>query len=293
MKSSHQRLSRRQMLKSSGATLAAFGLVGPAGFGSLLNLQASEVQANERETVMDDNKPSGKPTIVFSHGAFADSSGWGDIISTLRALDYPVLATSNPLRGVKYDSDYTAATLKSVKGPIVLVGHSYGGMVINGAASGNNQVKALVFVSAFAPEVGESAGDLSAKFPGGTLGPTLAPPVPLPDGTSDLYIQFDKFRAQFCADIPEPAAWRMAVTQRPCTENALSDKATNVAWKNIPSWFVWGELDKNIPAASHRFMAERAKAREALEIKGASHVAFIANADTVAGVILQAAKSVK
>lgn len=288
MKPTTNRLSRRRMLQSSGATLAAFGLVGPAGFGSLLNLEA-----NERETLMAESTASGKPTIVFSHGAFADSAGWGDIISTLRALDYPVLATSNPLRGVKYDSDYTAATIKSIKGPIVLVGHSYGGMTINGAASGNKQVKALVFVSAFAPEVGESAADLSGKFPGGTLGPTLAPPVPLPDGSNDLYIQEDKFRAQFCADIPEPAAARMADTQRPCTEAALNDKASTVAWKSIPSWFVWGELDKNIPAASHRFMAERAKAREALEIKGASHVAFIANADTVAGVILRAAKSVK
>jgi pimeloyl-ACP methyl ester carboxylesterase len=242
---------------------------------------------------MSDNKGSSKPTIVFSHGAFADSSGWNDIISTLRALDYPVAATSNPLRGVKYDSDYTAASIKSIKGPIVLVGHSYGGHVINGVASANKQVKALVFVSAFAPEVGESAADLSGKFPGGTLGPTLAPPVPLPDGSNDLYIQPDKFRAQFCADLPEPQAARMAASQRPCTELALNEKASAAAWKTIPSWFVWGELDKNIPAASHRFMAERAKAREGLEIKGGSHVVLIANADTVAGVILRAAQSVK
>ena len=288
MSTTVNRISRRRMLQSSGAALAAFGLVGPAGFGSLLTLEA-----NERETIMTENAASGKPTIVFSHGAFADSSGWGDIISTLRALDYPVLATSNPLRGVKYDSDYTAATIKSIKGPIVLVGHSYGGQTINGAANGNKQVKALVFVSAFAPEVGESAADLAGKFPGSTLGPTLTPPVALPDGSNDLYIEFDKFRAQFCADIPEPAAARMAATQRPITEAAFNEKASNAAWKNIPSWFVWGELDKNIPAASHRFMAERAKAREGLEIKGGSHVVFIANADTVADVILRAAKSVK
>lgn len=240
---------------------------------------------------MFDAKPSGKPTIVFVHGAFADSSGWNGIMNTLFALGYPVLATSNPLRSVKGDVDNTVRTLKSITGPIVLVGHSYGGMVINGAASGNKQVKSLVFVSAFAPEPGESGADLSSKFPGGTLGPTLAPPVPLGDGTNDLYIEQSKYRAQFCADLPEPQAAFMAATQRPCTDLALNEKATGApAWKTIPSWFVWGELDKNIPAAVHRFMAERARAREALEIKGASHVAFISYADTVARLILDAAK---
>lgn len=288
MNTPNRRLSRRGMLKTSGTALAALSLAGTARFGL-----TSNVHAKEEEQAMSENKGSAKPTIVFSHGAFADSAGWGDIISTLRALDYPVVATSNPLRSVKYDSDYTAATLKSIKGPIVLVGHSYGGMVVNGAAEGNKQVKALVFVSAFAPEVGESGADLAGKFPGSTLGPTLAAPVPLPDGSSDLYIQQDKYRAQFCADLPEPEAARMAATQRPITETAFNEKASNAAWKNIPSWFVWGELDKNIPAQAHRFMAERAKAREGLEIKGASHVAFIANADTVAGVILRAVKSVK
>lgn len=288
MNDTTKHISRRRMLQSSGATMAAFGLVGSAGFGSLF-----DVQVNERTTPMEDNKASGKPTIVFSHGAFADSSGWNDIMSTLFALGYPVVATSNPLRGVTYDSDYTAATIKGIKGAIVLVGHSYGGMVINGVASGNKQVKALVFVSAFAPDAGESAADLSGKFPGGTLGPTLAPPVPLPDGSNDLYIQPDKFHAQFCADLPEPQAARMAAAQRPATELALNEKASNAAWKNIPSWFVWGELDKNIPAQVHRFMAERAKAREALEIKGASHVAFISSADTVAGLILRAAKGAR
>lgn len=282
------RLSRRRMLQGSGATLAVLGLAGTAGFVDL-----GDIQAKEEEQTMSEEKDSGKPTIVLVHGAFADSSGWGDIISTLLTQGYPVVAASNPLRSVKGDADYTARIVDSIKGPIVLVGHSYGGMVINGAANGNKHVKALVFISADAPEAGESAADLSAKFPGSTLGPTLAPPVPLGDGTNDLYIQQDKFRAQFCADLPEPLAARMAASQRPATDLALNEKATGAAWKTIPSWFVWGEFDKNIPAASHRFMAERAKAREALEIKGGSHVVFIANADTVAGVILRAAKTVK
>lgn len=238
---------------------------------------------------MTENTTATRPTIVLVHGAFADSSSWADVISTLLTLDYPVVAAANPLRGVTSDSAYIASTLKSITGPIVLVGHSYGGSVISSAASGNAQVKALVYVAGFAPEAGESAADLSGRFPGGTLGPTLAAPVPLGDGTSDLYIEQSKFHAQFCADVPEPQARQMAAFQRPCTDLALSEGGGTPAWKTIPSWFVFGELDKNIPAAVHRFMAERAKARETVEVKGASHVVGITYADTVAAVILRAA----
>jgi pimeloyl-ACP methyl ester carboxylesterase len=233
---------------------------------------------------------SARPTVVLIHGAFAESSSWNDVISSLRTLGYPVVAPANPLRGVTSDARYIASTLNSIKGPIVLVGHSYGGSVISTAATGNSRVKALVFVAAFAPEAGESAATLSGRFPGSTLGPTLAPPVPLPDGTADLYIQQDQFRAQFCADVPEPQAQRMAATQRPCTDLALNEGAGAPAWKTIPSWFVFGELDKNIPAAVHRFMAERASARATVEIKGASHALSVSCADTVTAVILQATR---
>ncbi|WP_019588673.1 alpha/beta fold hydrolase [Deinococcus apachensis] len=195
---------------------------------------------------------------------------------------------------MKADTDYLARTLASLKGPLVLVGHSYGGMVITGAAEGNANVKGLVFIAGFAPEAGETAAALSTKFPGSTLTPTLAPPVALSDGTTDLYIQMDKYHAQFCADLPEPVARNMAATQRPATNLAFSETVRSATWRTIPSWFVWGELDKNIPAASHRFMAERAKAREALEVKGASHVVFMSHADTVANLIVRAAtKSVE
>src|SRR4051794_15396409 len=202
-----RRISRRHMLQGSGAAFTTLGLMGVVGVGNRSNLQA-----NERENIMAENKASAKPTIVLVHGAFADSSGWNDVMSRLLALGYPVVAASNPLRSLTYDAGYIASTLSSIKGPIVLVGHSYGGMVINGAANGNSRVKALVFISADAPEAGESAADLSARFPGSTLGPTLAPPVPLGDGTNDLSIQQDKFHAQFCADIPEPLAACMAAS---------------------------------------------------------------------------------
>lgn len=279
------RISRRRLLQRSGAALAALGLNRAAG------LQSTPLaQTGGKGTTMTQNSTSTKPTIVLIHGAFADASGWSDIMNTLFALGYPVLAAPNPLRGVKSDTAYIASTLKSIKGPIVLVGHSYGGMVINGVANGNDNVKALVFIAGFAPDTGESAADLSGKFPGGTLGPSLAPPIALGDGTNDLYIQSDKYPVQFCADLPESEAARMAATQRPATDLALNEKfAGAVAWKTVPSWFVWGELDKNIPSAAHKFMAERAKAREALEVKGASHVVFISHADTVAKIILKAA----
>jgi pimeloyl-ACP methyl ester carboxylesterase len=230
-----------------------------------------------------------KPTIVFVHGAFAESSSWDAVISRLLAQGYPVVAVANPLRGVKYDADYVASVLQGIQGPIVLVGHSYGGSVISNAVNGNAKVKALVYVAGFAPETGESAAQLSARFPGATLAPTLAPPVALPDGGKDLYIQQDKLPAQFAPDVPLAQAKVMAVTQRPITEAGLNEGSGAPAWKTVPSWFIYGELDKNIPAAVHAFMAQRAGARETVEIKGGSHVVMISHPDAVVKVIGHAA----
>ncbi len=164
-----------------------------------------------------------KATVVLVHGAFAESSSWDAVIAELLAQGYPVIAAANPLRGVKSDADYVAGILKGIDGPIVLVGHSYGGSVITNAVNGNRNVKALVYVAAFAPDAGETAAELSGRFPGGTLGPTLAAPVPLPNGGNDLYIQQDKFHAQFAADVPKDQAKRMAATQRPINEAALNE----------------------------------------------------------------------
>lgn len=230
-----------------------------------------------------------KPTIVLVHGAFAESSSWDGVISRLLAQGYPAVAVANPLRGVKSDADYVASVLKSIKGPIVLVGHSYGGAVITNAVNGNGNVKALVYVAGFVPETGESAAQLSALFPGSTLGPTLAPPVALMEGGNDLYIQQDKLPAQFASDVPMAQAKVMAVTQRPVTEAALNEAAGAPAWKTVPSWFIYGELDKNIPAAVHAFMAQRAGARETVAVKGASHVVMISHPEAVVKVIAHAA----
>ncbi|MDQ3202208.1 MAG: alpha/beta hydrolase [Pseudomonadota bacterium] len=230
-----------------------------------------------------------KPTVVLVHGAFADSSSWNGVVKILKKDGYPVIAAANPLRSLKGDAQSVADVLASIKTPVVLVGHSYGGPVISEAAYGNANVKALVYVAAIAPEAGESTAELSGRFPGGTLGPTLSAPVDLADGGKDLYIQQDKFHEQFAADVPDADARLMAATQRPVTVAALNEASTEPAWKTIPSWFVYGDADKNIPAQAQAFMAERAHARQTVVVKGASHVVMVSNPKVVAALIEKAA----
>lgn len=230
-----------------------------------------------------------KPTIVLVHGAFADSSGWNAVMNRLLAQGYPVVAVANPLRGLRSDSNYLASAFRNIEGPIVAVGHSYAGSVVTNAAAGNPNVKALVYVAGFAPEAGESALGLSGLFPGSTLGAALAPPVILPSGDKDLYILQDRFPEQFAADVPLREAKLMAAAQRPVTESALQEPAEFTAWKTVPSWFIFGSLDKNIPEATLSFMARRAKAKEVVDIPGASHVIMISHPDAVADVIEKAA----
>lgn len=174
---------------------------------------------------------------------------------------------------------------------VVLVGHSYGGNVISEAGNNHSNVKALVYVSAFAPDTGETAAELAGKFPGSTLGPTLAAPVALADGGKDLYIQQDKFPAQFAADVPKAQAALMAATQRPITEAALNEKAGAPAWKHIPSWYIYGDQDRNIPSQTMAFMAQRAAAKAVEVVKGASHVVMVSHPQPVAKLIEQAASA--
>lgn len=234
---------------------------------------------------------SHKPTVVLVHGAFADSSSWNGVIRHLQSDGYRVIAAPNELRSVKGDAAEVNSLVRSISGPVVLVGHSYGGPVISEAATGLQNVKALVYVAAFAPDVGESAAELAGRFPGSTLGPALAPPVSLADGGKDLYIDQDKFRAQFAADVPAAQAKLMAVGQRPITDAALHEASTSAAWKTIPSWFVYGTADLNIPPAAQAFMAKRAHAKDVEVIKGASHVVMVSHPDAVARLIETAALS--
>lgn len=205
------------------------------------------------------------------------------------AAGYPVVGAPNPLPSLSGDAATVSSILSGIDGSVVLVGHSYGGAVASNAAVGHDNVKALVFVAAFAPEQGESIFDLSGKFPGSTLGDTLHQ-VALADGTVDLYIEQDKFHQQFTADVTAEVAALAAATQRPLNTTALNEGSGEPAWKTVPSWFIYPGLDHNIPLEAHRFMAERAGSRGSVELPGASHAIPASEPAAVADVILAAAE---
>lgn len=230
-----------------------------------------------------------KPTIVLVHGAFADSSSWNGVIEILEKDGFPVVAVANPLRGVRSDARYVADVVDGLNTPVVLVGHSYGGAVISSSEIATDNVTALVYVAAFAPDAGETAIGLSAKFPGSTLGSSLAAPVALSGGGNDLYIQQSRFHEQFAADVPASAAAAMAAGQRPITEAALNEAASDPTWKSVPSWFIYGDQDRNIPPRVIEFMAERAKAMKAQVVKGGSHAVMVSNPQAIAEMIELAA----
>jgi pimeloyl-ACP methyl ester carboxylesterase len=234
-----------------------------------------------------------KPTVVLVHGAFADASGWLPVIERLQERGYPVLAPANPLRGVGADSAYLKSVLAQVKGPIVLVGHSYGGFVMTNAATGNANVKALVYVAAFAPAEGDTVQALTAHAPGSLLGQETLEirTYPAADGTlaPEGSIKTSAFREVFAADLPKRQVDALAAAQRPAALATLGEPSGPPAWASIPSWFLVAGADKTIGAANLRFMAKRAKART-VELKGASHAVLLSRAQETTKLILSAAK---
>jgi pimeloyl-ACP methyl ester carboxylesterase len=222
-----------------------------------------------------------KPTIVLVHGAFADALGWQRLIPILQHDGYEVLAVENPLASLGGDVETTKRFIDGLKGPIVLVGHSYGGAVITGAAAGNSNVKALVYLAAFAPESGEPIGAFGEKYPV-DLNSALKP-----DSAGFLYVDRTRFRALFCADLPAADASVAAATQKPVHNSVFGASVPTAAWKTIPSWYLVSQDDHAINPELERFYAKRMKATTS-EVK-ASHVAFISHPDVVAKVIEQAA----
>ncbi|MGY1786923.1 alpha/beta fold hydrolase [Geodermatophilus sp. SYSU D00698] len=232
------------------------------------------------------------PTVVLVHGAFADSSSWNGVIARLRRDGHPVIGVANPLRSLHGDAALLRDVLESVDGPVVLAGHSYGGSVVGEAAAGLPQVRALVFVASFLLDEGESTGELAGRFPGNELGSALRPvPVQGADGQTadDLYIEQERFRPVFAADVPADVAELMAVTQRPITGDALADKATKAAWRTVPSWTLVTLQDLAVPAEAQRFMAERANSHT-VEVD-ASHAVTVSRPDVVARLIGEAARA--
>ncbi|MFE1310614.1 alpha/beta fold hydrolase [Streptomyces sp. NPDC058755] len=269
------------------ATAAAATVMAGAAVGAL----AVSASGASRPAVADRHA---RPTIVLEHGAFADGSSWNGVIERLHADGYPVVAAANPLRGLYSDAAALRSVLDHVKGPKILVGHSYGGSVISQAAADDPQVKALVSVAAFLPAPGETALGLTNKYPGSTL-PDALDPVPCTDADgstgTDLYIRQDKFRHQFAADVPADEAALMAATQRPIAQAALEEKATAAAWKNKPTWDIVTTQDLNIPAAVQRFMARRAHAHT-IEV-AASHSVAVSHPRLVADVLEKAARAAR
>ncbi|MFJ7073539.1 alpha/beta fold hydrolase [Streptomyces sp. NPDC098781] len=225
-----------------------------------------------------------KPTVVLVHGGFADASNWNGVMARLQNDGYPVMAAANPLRGIPTDAAYIAGVLRSIKGPIVLVGHSYGGAVITNAAAGNPNVKALVHVAAFVPDQGEKLGDIINRHPGSETRAALDPvPFSNPDGTTgtDLYVRPDCFRDVFAADLPRKETALMAAGQHPFSASSFEDVSGPAAWRTIPSYGVVAGADKAIPAAVERWEYRRAGARRVVEVPGASHVVMISHPDVV------------
>jgi pimeloyl-ACP methyl ester carboxylesterase len=229
------------------------------------------------------------PTIVLVHGAFADASGFRGLCDELFGEDVTVVAPPNPLRGLSGgDGEYLKAVIGEIEGPVLLVGHSYGGSVITAAGTADNVV-GLVYISGFAPDEGENLTDLQSKFPA----PGIIPYVvehQLPDGGKEFTLAPEGFHDSFCADIPADDAAFYAISQRPLASVALTEAAPTPAWRSRPAWAVLPTADRCIDPGVHRFSYERMGAT-VTEIEGASHVVMISHPREVAEVVMTAVRT--
>ncbi|MFI5712078.1 alpha/beta hydrolase [Kribbella sp. NPDC051620] len=286
------------------AVLGATGIAVIAGVTTLASAAPSPQTAAAAAVSYPVRGP--KPTIVLVNGAWSDAASWGRVIKPLQAAGYPVVAPPTALRSLSGDSAYLASYLKTVQGPIVLVGQSYGGSVITSAATGNPNVKALVYISAFAPDTGESAGSLTARFPGSHISndpnaqlPTALSPVPVPFLTPDnkpeivLYAKAAQYRDLFLSDrVTVAAAAELAATQSPIALTALGETTSGEpAWEKIPSWYLVSTADHLIPPAAERFMAARAHSH--VVEANTPHAAQVTNPGIVVSLIERAARATR
>ena len=281
MRNPLQARNRKSRLALTGAAVAALiaipSTIAAASTGSPARPASSH------------SSPAARPTIVIEHGAWADGSSWDGVVTRLQQDGYTVDVPPNPLRGVSSDSAYLASYLATVPGPVVLVGHSYGGFVTTNAAAGDKNVKALVYVDAYLPAQGDTINSINAQFPGSQITPAALNFVPSPGGVTDVYIKPALFRGIFASDLPASEAAVLAATQQPIAATALTEPSGPPAWAAIPSWDVIGTADNAIPPAAQEFMAARAHAT--VTKIDASHLSLISQPRTVANVIEQAARA--
>jgi pimeloyl-ACP methyl ester carboxylesterase len=229
------------------------------------------------------------PTIVLVHGAFADASGFRGLYDELRGEDLRIIAPPNPLRGLSGgDGQYLKDVIAEVDGPVLLVGHSYGGSVITAAGTADNVV-GLVYISGFAPDEGENLTDLQSKFPAPGIIPYIVEHK-LPGGGNEFTLSPEGFHESFCADIPADDAAFYAITQRPLAGVALTESAPTPAWRSRQAWAVLPTADRCIDPGVHRFSYDRMGAT-VTEIEGASHVAMISHPKEVAQVVMTAVRA--
>ena len=269
----------------AAAVLAIAGLLIPAGQLAFAGTAGRSAAGN-----------GPRPSIVLVHGAWADSSSWDAVTTQLQRDGYTVYVPPNPLLGLTYDSAFIRDFLNTISGPIILVGHSYGGAVITNAATGDNQVKALVYDDAFAPAQGQTIGQLVSAHPGSCVLPpanVIAQPYPgAPEGAVDVYIKQSVFPSCMANGLPADQARVLAATQRPLTSIALTQKSGDPAWKTIPSWAVIGTADHAIPPAELLAMARQAHAHVTMA-RGAPHLSMISNPGLVTRVILMAVQATR
>lgn len=291
--------SSRSTVPARKARLARFGVIVTAVLAlTAAVLQSSTASAASSSTASaagPAHHPSPKSTIVLVHGAWADGSSWNGEVKRLQDKGYTVEVAPNPLRGVSSDSDSLAAYLSTIAGPIVLVGHSYGGFVTTNAATGNPNIKALVYVDAFVPDQGESIGSLTTGS-GSILEPALTDPASVftlrpfpgaPAGVADSYVLPNLFVTGFAADLPAREANALAAEQLPLATNAFGETSGVPAWKTIPSWSLIGTADKVIPATGQEAMSHRAGAH-IVTVTGGSHLTLISHPRQVTDLIITA-----
>ena len=285
---------KRSISLLAGAAVLLLAALASAAFAGSDGKANAPVGAQSRS--VEFSKASRKPTIVLVHGAWADASSWSGEVERLQHDGYVVRAIDNPLRGLDNDVEEVKDFLSTIAGPIVLVGHSYGGSVITNAAAGNPNVKALVYVDAAAPDVGETTGQLSGSTSALNADPaTLFDNVPYagaPTGATQLYLKENIFVHDFAQDLPVREAERLWATQRPAATAAFDTPSEAAAWKTIPSWYVIGLADKIITPESELAMAERAHSH-IREVRRGSHLTLVSHPVPVTDQILAAARSVQ